>query len=79
MAWYDDPKQTFTVKEYGNRGAMERDMRKAGERGWDVVSTTSKTKRQFWKLILGLIGYFIWTTTGFVVTFRRQESASPSA
>ena len=55
---------------------MERDIRKAGERGWDVVSTTSKTNHQFWKLILGLIGYWLWTTTSFIVTFRRQGEAS---
>ncbi len=76
MAWYDDAKKTHAVRDYGSQGSMERDMRKAGEHGWEVVSTTTKTNHQFWKLILGLIGYWLWTTTSFIVTFRRQGEAS---
>ena len=29
MAWYDDSKQTHTIREYGSRGAMEKEVRKA--------------------------------------------------
>ena len=45
MAWYDDPNQTHTIREYGSRAAMEKEVRKAADHGWDVVSTAPKTRR----------------------------------
>ncbi len=72
MAWYDDPNQTHTIREYGNRAAMEKEVRKAAEKGWEVVSTAPKTRRQIWKLLLVGIGWLLWPTTGYVVTFRRS-------
>lgn len=76
MAWYDDANQTLAIREYGSRAAMEKESRRAAERGWEIVSTTSKIRRQFWKLFLVGIGWLLWPTTGFIVTYRRPPPAS---
>ena len=71
MSWYTDRSRSSAVREYGNRGAMDRDMNRAASHGWEVISTAPKTRRQLWKLSLGGLGWLFWPTTGFVVTYHR--------
>lgn len=69
--WYKNPKETYAVKTYGGEGAMQKEIREASQYGWEVVSTTSKTDHHLWKLLIAVVGYWIWTGTNYVVTYKR--------
>ncbi len=42
MAWYDDKKRTSYVAEYKDAKAVDDDAKKAGPKGWTIVSTTGE-------------------------------------
>jgi len=42
MAWYDDKKRTSYVAEYKDAKAIDADAKKAGPKGWMIVSTTGE-------------------------------------
>lgn len=70
--WYDDKGMTTYVGKYSGDSDMRRDVKKAGENGWVVVSTSSVTRRPLWHMILPF--WWILGTSGYVATFQRQQT-----
>ena len=49
---------------------MERDISRAAEHGWEVVSTVTYTRRPLWRLIIPI--WWLFGTSGFTVTYRHN-------
>jgi hypothetical protein len=74
MAWYDDTRKKTAVREYKSRGEMDRDVARAAERGWRVVSATEATQRSGCLRILTITFLaLLWKPKPhFLVTFSRD-------
>jgi hypothetical protein len=74
MAWYDDTSKKSAVREYKSRGEMDRDVARAAERGWRVVSATEMTQRSgcLRGCTLGLLALVWRPKAHFLVTFSRE-------
>lgn len=70
MAWYTDKKRLAAIRKYSSRRAMEREMQRAAQFGWQVADTVSYTRRPLWRLIIPI--WWLFGTSGFMVTYRRQ-------
>lgn len=61
MAWYDDTSKKATVREYKSRAEMDREVAKAAEQGWRVVTVNDLSQRAGCAR-MGCLGFFalIW-------------------
>lgn len=71
MAWYDDQTKTEVTRRYKEKRMMDWDIRKSGEKGWQVKNTVAEKHRDALLLTFGLIPYFLIKRTWYDVTFAR--------
>jgi len=74
--WYEDDAEVYAVRQYKNRPEMQREIRLAAELGWDVVSTDTFTRRPLMAMRNLIPILWVFGTTGYSVTFRREKKAA---
>lgn len=71
MAWYDE-QTAMAIRRYSGHKDMEHDLKKAGEKGWKVTSTSTYTRRPLWRLIIPV--WWLFGTSGYTVTYTRDTN-----